>query len=113
LKYLDASIPLCVFLGEPEEKLEACRQIIQKTMKRERPARIEEIMKRFFGYAGLRGGDACRDLCLPALELALRYRVDFVDAHHRLAMKLCGIDEIYSLDRHLDSSPGIRRLESV
>jgi predicted nucleic acid-binding protein len=134
LRYIDASIPLCAFFGEPEEKLEACRQIIKKIergeekartsvftvaeivhvlMKRERPARIEEIMKRFFGCAGLRVGDARRDLCLPALELALRYRVDFVDAHHRLTMKLYGIDEIYSLDRHFDRFPGVRRLESV
>jgi predicted nucleic acid-binding protein len=92
LRYIDASIPLCAFFGEPKEKLEACRQIIKKIergeekartsvftvaeivhvlMKRERPARIEEIIK------------------------------------------LHVIDEIYSMDRHFDRFPGIRRLESV
>ncbi len=126
---------LCAFLGEPEEKLEACRQIIRKIERgrekvrtsvftvaeivhvlmkreRERPARIEEIMKRFFGCTGLRAGDARRDLCLPALELALKYKVDFVDAHHRLTMKIHKIDEIYSLDRHFDRFLGIKRLEA-
>ncbi|MCJ7720052.1 MAG: hypothetical protein MUO36_01125 [Candidatus Hadarchaeum sp.] len=46
-------------------------EIVHVLMKRERPARIEEIMK------------------------------------------LHVIDEIYSLDRHFDRFPGIRRLESV
>lgn len=135
LKYLDASISLCAFLGEPKEKLEACRQIIRKIERgeekvrtsvftiaeivhvlmkreRERPARIEEIIKRLFGCAGLKVSDARRDLGLPALRLALKYKVDFVDAHHRLTMKLHNINEIYSLDRHFDRFPDIKRLES-
>jgi predicted nucleic acid-binding protein len=133
LRYLDASVILCVFLGEPEEKLEACEQIIRRIERgeekvrtsvftvaeiahvlmkreRERPERIEGVMKRIF--AGMRVGDARKDLCLPALELALRYKVDFVDAHHRLTMKVHKINEIYSLDRHFDKFPDIKRLES-
>lgn len=136
MRYLDASIPLCTFLGEPADKLEACRQIMGRIelgeervrtsaftvaeiahvlMKRERehPTRIREIVKRLFDCPGLRVGDARRELCLPALELALRYEVDFVDAHHRMTMKLHKISEIYSLDRHLDKFPDIKRLEAL
>ncbi len=134
LRYLDASIPLCVFLGEPVEKLEACRRVMMRIergeekartsvftvaeivhvlMKRERehPAKVEEIVKGLFDCAGLRVGDARKDLCMPALELALKYRVDFVDAHHRLTMGLHRITEIYSLDQHFDRFPGVKRLE--
>ena len=53
-----------------------------------------------------------RDLCLPALGLALKYKVDFVDAHHRRTMKLHKINEIYSLDCHFDRFPSIKRLEA-
>jgi predicted nucleic acid-binding protein len=135
LKYIDASIPLCTITGEPREKLETCKEIMKKVEQGKERARttaftIAEIIhvlmrehvepnkimgsvKKFLDCAGLKVGDARRDLCLPALELALRYRVDFVDAHHRLTMKLHGIDEIYSLDRHFDRFPGIKRLESV
>ena len=72
---------------------------------RERSARIVEVVKMLFDCPGLRVGDARRDFCLPALELALRYKVDFVDAHHRLTMKLHKINEIYSLDHHFDNFP--------
>lgn len=134
LKYLDASVPLCVFLGEPEERLEACRQIIKKIeigkervrtsvftiaeiahvlmkRERERPARIEEMIKNFLDCVGLRVSDARKDLCLPALEVALKYKIDFVDAHHILTMRQYNIKEIYSLDPHYDRFTGIRRLE--
>ena len=133
---MDASIPLCVFLGEPEEKLEDCRQILEKVERgkekvrtsaftiaeivhvlmrreRERLARVEGIVKRLLGCAGLRVSDARKDLCLPALGLALRYRVDFVDAHHVLTMRQHDIREIYSLDPHYDRFAGIRRLEKL
>lgn len=136
MRYLDASVPLCTFLGEPADKLEACKQIIGKIeqgeekvrtsvftvaeiahvlmkRERERPARIVEVVKRLLECPGLRVGDARRDLCLPALELALRYEVDFVDAHHRLTMKLHKINEIYSLDHHFDKFPDVKRLETL
>jgi len=127
-------VPLCVFLGAPEEKLEACRQVVMRIesgrekvrtttftvaeiahvlMKRERehPARVEEMIKRLFSCAGLKIGDARKDLCVPAIELALKYKVDFIDAHHVLTMKHHGIKEIYSLDPHFDRFLGIKRLE--
>lgn len=134
LKYLDASIPLCTFTGEPKEKFEACREIMKKieqgkemarttaftvaeivhVLMREHvnPNKIMESVKKFLDCAGLKVGDVRRDLCLPALGLALKYKVDFVDAHHRLTMKLHKINEIYSLDRHLDCFPNIKRLEA-
>jgi len=80
---------------------------------RERPARIVEVVKRLLECPGLRVGDARRDLCLPALELALRYEVDFVDAHHRLTMKLHKINEIYSLDHHFDKFTDVKRIETL
>jgi predicted nucleic acid-binding protein len=134
LRYLDASIPLCTIVGEPKEKLEACEGIMKKIeggtevvrtttftvaeiihiLVREHlyPSRIIDSVKRFWGCTGLRVSDARKDLCLPALELALRYKVDFVDAHHWLTMKLYKITEIYSLDPHFDRLPGVKRLEA-
>lgn len=80
---------------------------------RERPGEIVKSVHRFLDCAGLRVTDARQDLCLPALKLALKYEVDFVDAHHRLTMKRYKIDEIYSLDPHFDKFPGVRRLEDA
>lgn len=133
LKYLDTSIPLCAITGEPRDKFEACREIMKKieqgkervrtttftvaeivhVLMREHvnPNKITESVKKFLSCAGLRFGDARTDLCLSALELALRYRVDFVDAHHVLTMRQHDIKEIYSLDPHHDRFTGIKRLE--
>jgi predicted nucleic acid-binding protein len=77
------------------------------------PGKIVESTKRFLSCAGLRIGDARKDLCLPALELALRYKVDFVDAHNVLTMKQHNVKEIYSLDPHYERFPGIKRLEDI
>lgn len=135
LRYLDASIPLCVATKQPAEKLEGCREIMDAVSRgkervrtttftiaeiihilmereREHPARVRESIRVFLDCAGLRVGDARKDLCLPALELALKRKVDFIDAHHRLTMKLHRINEIYSLDRHFDRFPDIKRLEA-
>lgn len=134
MKYLDASIPLCTIMGEPKEKLEACRKVMKKIEQGKEIARttaftvaeiihvlmrehvdsnkIMESVEKFLDCAGLKVSDARRDLCLPALGLALKYEVDFVDAHHRLTMKLHKINEIYSLDRHFDRFPDIKRLEA-
>jgi len=133
LRYLDASIPLCTITGEPKEKLGACEEIMKKieqgkeiarttaftvaeivhVLMRERvdPNKIIVSVKKFLDCAGLRIGDVRRDLCLPALELAQKYEVDFVDAHHRLTMKLHRITEIYSLDSHFDRFSDVKRLE--
>ena len=136
LRYLDASIPLCVATKQPADKLESCREImdvisvgeervrtttftvaefIHILMEREReyPTRVLEAVKVFLDCRGLRVGDARKDLCLPALEAALKYKVDFVDAHHVLTMRQHNIKEIYSLDPHYDRFTGIRRLEKL
>ena len=90
-------------------------EIAHILMKRERkhPTRIEEIVKRFFECAGLTVGDARKDLCLPSIELALKHRVDFVDAHNVSTMKQYNIKEIYSLDPHYERFPEIKRLEDL
>ena len=80
---------------------------------RERPAKVKEMIKTFLDCAGLRVEDARRELCLPALELALKYKVDFVDAHSILTMRQHNIREIYSLDPHYDRFAKIRRLEDL
>ncbi|MCS4541727.1 MAG: type II toxin-antitoxin system VapC family toxin [Euryarchaeota archaeon] len=136
MRYLDASIPLCTLIGEPKEKLESCEEIMKSIelgkervrtttftvaeiahilMKRERehPMKINESIKRFLECAGLSISDARKDLCLPAIELALKYEVDFIDSHHRLTMQLYKIKEVYSLDHHFDKFPGIKRFESL
>lgn len=119
---------------QPADKLESCKKImdavyegkekvrtstftiaeIVHVLMRERvdPNKIMKSIKEFSECAGLRVGDAKKDLCLPALELALSYRVDFIDAHHVLTMKHHGIREIYSLDSHYDRFAKIKRLEN-
>ena len=135
MKYLDASVPLCVLIDEPKEKVESCKNVMKKVSQgkervrttaftvaeiihvlmreRKRPEKIIESVRRFLDCAGLKVSDAHEDLCLPALELALKYKVDFVDAHHLLTMRRYGIGEIFSLDPHYDKFPRIKRLERL
>ena len=122
-------------MGEPREKLETCRGIMKKIeLGKERVRttaftlaeivhilmrehvdsdKIAESVEKFLNCAGLRMGDARGDLCSNALKLALKFEVDFVDAHHVLTMQRYGIGEIFSLDSHYDKFPRIKRLERL
>jgi hypothetical protein len=57
-------------------------EIIHVSLRRRAPrSRLVLSIKRLVGIPGLRIGEVRKDLCLPALELAAEYRVDFIDAH--------------------------------
>lgn len=134
LKYLDASIPLCVETEEPSEKLDGCMKIMRKTEKGEEkvvtssytPAemfhllagreglttsKVGAIFQAFFDLKGLKVIDAKGTLCPDTVELALEREIDFVDAHHVMTMKKQGIEEIYTIDPHFDQFPDLTKLE--
>lgn len=135
VRYLDASIPICVFIGEPASKFEVCKSIMDAIncgeervrtnaftvaeifhiLSRERthPDKIVRSVSRFLDCAGLRVSDVSAENSIPALKLAMERGIDFTDAHHVLTIREHGIREIYSLDPHFDKFPGIKRLESV
>lgn len=134
LRYLDASIPLCILTEEPAEKLVDCLMLMEKIesgvekvktdvftiaeivhilMGREKtkPQKARERIEAFLDCQGLTLVDVDKDLCTRALNLTFKYIVDFVDAYHILTMRAHGITEIYSLDSHYDRFTGIKRLE--
>jgi len=134
LRYLDASIPLCVETEEPSEKLDGCTEIMQKIEKGEEkvvtssytPAemfhilagregltasKVGAIFEAFFDLKGLKVIDAKGILCPDTVQLALEREIDFVDAHHVMTMKKQAIDEIYTLDPHFDQFPELTKLE--
>lgn len=134
LKYLDASIPLCVETEEPSEKLDGCIEIMQKIEKGEEkvltssytPAemfhilagreglttsKVSAIFQAFFDLKGLKVIDAKGTLCPDTVELALEREIDFVDAHHVITIKKQNIDEIYTIDPHFDKIPELTKLE--
>lgn len=136
VRYLDASIPLCIQTEDPPEKVNACRRIMEKIERKkelvktsshtlaemfhilagrekEDPEKVREILFSFLNSAGLRLVDAKHKFCENAIDLALRQKVDFIDAHHVLTMRDIKIGEIYSLDPHFDRFPNIKRLEDV
>ncbi len=135
MRYLDTSIPVCVFIGEPAEKFETCKSImdsinsggeqartnaftvaeIYHILSREhtQPGEITGDISRFLDCAGLRVSDISAEMSIPALKLSTERGIDFVDAHHVLTMREHGIKEIYSLDPHFDKFSWIKRLEKI
>ncbi|KXA90023.1 hypothetical protein AKJ57_04570 [candidate division MSBL1 archaeon SCGC-AAA259A05] len=134
MKYLDASIPLCVETEEPSEKLDDCTEIMRKIEEGKEkvvtsaftPAEIfyilagregiasqevKEIFEAFFDSEGLKVIEAEGTHCHQAIELALERGVDFVNAHHVLTMKEREIDELYTIDPHFDRFPEVTKLE--
>ena len=132
MRYLDASVPLCVMTGEPAEHYQRCVEIMERVgegkektstsvftvaetdhiLKRGKLGRDERArkLKSLLDCSGLKVLDIEAILCRDALELAHTYEVDFVDAHNVLTMKRNGIKEIYSLDEHYDMFDGIQRV---
>lgn len=134
MRYLDASIPLCILTEEPAEKLVNCLALMEKIesgvekvktdvftvaevvhilMGRERtkPEKARERIEAFLDCQGLTLVNVDKYFCAQALNLMFKYAVDFADAYHVLTMKSHGITEIYSLDSHYDRFTGIKRLE--
>ncbi|ODS42024.1 MAG: hypothetical protein MSIBF_01365 [Candidatus Altiarchaeales archaeon IMC4] len=136
MRYLDASIPVGLMIGQPKQKLEDIRAIMEAVEAgRERVATsvftiaeivyvleregkdgmfIAEVIDDFLGCGGLKVIDAKADDALDtAMEIYKKYKIDFVDAHHIATMQEMRIREIYSLDPHYDCIPKIKRLEQV
>ena len=133
LKYLDASIPLCVETETPYDKLSGCENIMKRIEEGEEkvlttaytPAEIFHILRRenvparkvkesfeaFFDLKGLKVVEAKGSLCPQAIELALEKEIDFIDAHHVLTMKDREIGSIYTLDPHFEKFPQLVKLE--
>lgn len=133
MKYLDASIPLCLETEKPAEKLTKCEEIMEGIEEgREKvlttaytpaeifhilgregvpPSKIEESFEAFFDLKGLKLVEAEGSICPQAIELALEMKIDFVDAHHILTMKERDIDEIYTIDPHFEKFPKLTKLE--
>ncbi len=132
MKYLDASIPLCVMTGEPSEHYQRCAEIMERLETgKERistsvftVAEIRHILEKrekvgiekagrmvlsLLDCLGLKLLDAEAILCREAVELADKFKVDFVDAYNVLTMRRNGIKEIYSLDDHYDMFEDIER----
>ena len=135
MRYLDASIPLCVLTEEPADKLDQCVEIMEEVERGERRvvtnvltiAEIAHILVQrekkaldkvrgsifaLLDCGGLNVVDVDSSFCKDAIELVVKYAIDFVDAYNYLTMKKHGITEIYSLDEHYEKMQDIVRLES-
>ena len=75
--------------------------------------KVRRIAKAVFDCSGLEIIEAKPVHAQEALELALEFEIDFVDAVNRILMEENGITEIYSLDSHFDRFKGIKRLSSL
>ena len=136
LRYLDASVPLCVMTEEPKGKFEACLRIMEEieageergmtsvftiaeifhiltSRERMKPSKARDKLSALLDCAGLKLVDVHAELCAPSLALALDRGVDFVDAYNALTMQKYKISEIYSLDPHYNRIPGMKRLDRI
>lgn len=100
MRYLDASVPLCVMTKEPKKYYERCVGVVNKIEQGEESAAASVFTIAEIGYILERR---------EALELRSEYGIDFVDAYNVLTMRRNGIKEIYSLDEHYDAFTDIKR----
>lgn len=136
LRYLDATIPLCVLTQEPAKKVVNCLLLMEdiesglekvKTNvftiaeitriliahEKDQPQKVREQIGAFLESQGLIVVDVDKDVCVNALDLMSKHSVGFVEACHVRTMKAHDIKEIYSLDPHYDKFKGINRLEKL
>ena len=136
MRYLDASIFLCVMLKAPKDKFEDVKEIMVKIsqgsehaittiftlaeiahiLQREKIAKekIKIYLSALLGCGGLKMIGAEDDiLSHKAVDLSTKYDIDFVDAHHILTMRKLQIKEIYSLDPHFDMFKDIIRRDKL
>jgi len=133
MRYLDASIPLCVLTEEPKSKLSTCLEIMDEVEKGEKVVTnvltiaeiahiliqrgkkaLDSVRRKILALMDCRGlnvVDVDASLCRDAIELVTRYKIDFVDAYNYLTMKKLDVKEIYSLDEHYGVFPDIKRIK--
>jgi predicted nucleic acid-binding protein len=132
MRYLDASVPLCVMTKEPKKYYGRCVEIMNKIEQGKESAvasvftiaeigyilerreglageKLNEMLLSLLDCLGLKLLDVEAIVCREALELRSEYRIDFVDAYNVLTMRRNGIKEIYSLDEHYDAFTDIKR----
>lgn len=124
-KFVDANIILRYLLGDPEaEKIE---KIFQKRKEiYVADIVIAEVIWTFTSFYNWKKDKfiprlktfltpefikADKKLLNRALDIYAKYNIDYIDAYLVASMKKKKVKFIYSLDKHFDKIPGVRRIE--
>ena len=132
MKYLDTTIPLCVMTGSPGKYYKRCIEIMKgveggdervvtsvftiaemghilESRENLGKKKVMDMLVSLLDCIGLKLLDVEALLCMDAITLKARYKIDFVDAYNVLTMRRNGIKEIISLDTHYDMFKDIKR----
>ena len=132
MRFVDTNVFLRFLLNDDPEKADACEMIFQRAVNGEESLFttemvIAEIVWVLESYYELSKGDVreklekilntqnldCpnREIIINALAAYEEKNIDYVDAYNASVLKIKGINEVYSYDRHYDRIKWLKRFD--
>ena len=132
MRFVDTNVFLRFLLNDDPEKADACEMIFQRAINGEESLFttemvMAEIVWMLESYYELSKGDVreklekilntqnldCpnREIIINALAAYEEKNIDYVDAYNASILKIKGINEVYSYDRHYDRIKWLKRFD--
>lgn len=132
MRFVDANIFLRFLVNDVPTQADACEAIFRKAVEGEEALYttdmvIAEIVWVLESYYGLSRNEirtkvekilntpnlACdhKGIIIHALTLYEEKRIDYIDAYNACILRMQGINEIYSYDKHYDRLSWLKRIE--
>jgi len=132
MRFVDTNVFLRFLLNDDPEKADACEMLFRRAIEGEESLFttemvMAEIVWVLESYYELSKSDIrdklekilntqnldCpnREIIINALAAYEEKNIDYIDAYNASILKMKGIDEVYSYDRHYDRIKWIKRIE--
>ncbi|RLB13237.1 MAG: type II toxin-antitoxin system VapC family toxin [Deltaproteobacteria bacterium] len=132
MRFVDTNIFLRLLTNDDPRKADACEELFRKAINDKidlftTELVIAEIIWVLESYYGIGKNQvrnniekilSTRNLYCPNKEVILHalaayaeQNVDYVDAYNAFLIKMAGISELYSYDKHFDRFPWLKRIE--
>jgi len=130
--FVDTNIFLCFLTNDDPRKADACEQLFKKAVSGKESlfttelviAEIVWVLESYYGVGKHQVRSHIekilntrnlhcpnKEVILHALAAYAEQNVDYVDAYNAFFIKMAGITELYSYDRHFDRFPFLKRIE--
>ncbi len=132
MRFVDTNVFLRFLVNDDPEKADACEMLFRRAITGEESLFttdmvMAEIVWVLESYYELRKSDVreklekilntqnldCpnREIIINALAAYEEKNIDYIDAYNAFILKMKGIDEVYSYDRHYDRIKWMKRIE--
>jgi len=132
MRFVDTNIFLRLLTNDDPRKADACEELFRKAINDKIDlfttelviAEIIWVLESYYGIAKNQVRNniekilSTRNLYCPNKEVILHalaayaeQNVDYVDAYNAFLIKMAGISELYSYDKHFDRFPWLKRIE--